>query len=633
MIAQTFSNFVRRVSGLLVCTFLCSLFIAAQSPSPTPLTDENGNTPLHAAVRARNLSSAKVLTDAGADVNAENKARETPVTLAADTRNAQMLLLLLSKGGDLTAAVGHIIDADDESTLRLVVGQYDVAITNEMFDTAMSRRSFGIAKLGLGRGVNPEHALKAALDANVEQLIEAAVKAGASGDPVLKFAFERGDLNLARTALERYNASPDLGLSLAVEHGDTAFTRLALSRGADPTLGLSAAARADNEVIVQTLLDAKADPNAGVAPAAEARHYDIVMLLVRRGGSPDPAMPIAIRANAEELVGSLLAAGGNGKDPQLMGFAAATKNQRILEMLLAAGGDPTAGMLAAVDINSLETVRFLLDHKADAKPGGFIAAASRRGSQEMVSLLLANGARASAGLTGAVEGDQPAILDHLISKGADAKDPALGLVALAAEKGSTRIVSRLLESGAAPEPGMRPAVMGGHPDVAAVLIKAGASAAAPEYILRACERANTAMAALLLNNGAPKDAVDSLGQPLVHIAVLTWNADLVSTILSLGVDPNAKNRAGDTALHIVADDEASKGYPKFKKQGRKRLPLLNALIAGKADVNASNAKGEFVLKIADDDYVKDVLKAAGAAKDQKDLDKKNSKTAAQRPGI
>jgi ankyrin repeat protein len=631
MIAPNLAQVGRLTVGIFFCTLFCTILVVGQSPTPTPAPDEKGNTPLLLAVRDRNLSAAKVLVDQGSDVNARNNAGETPVTLAADSRNAQMLLMLLSKGGDLAAAVRHVVDADDEQTLRLVAGQYDIVMTDQMFDTAMRNRSFGIAKLGLGRGVDPEHALKAALDSNVEPLIEAAVQAGASGDPVLKFAFDRGDRTLARTALERYHASPDLGLSLAIEHRDTDFMRIALSQGANATLALSSAARGGDQMIVQTLLDANADPNAGVAAAAEGRHYDIVMLLVRRGGSPDPAMPIAVRAKAQELVASLLASGANGKVPDLMALAAANDDQRIMEMLLSAGADPTAGMLAAVENNGLDTVRFLLGRKADARAGILIAAASRRGSQEMVSLLLSNGANANAGLAGAVAGDQPAILDYLISKGADPKDPSLGLVATAAGSGFGRTVSRLLAAGAVAEPGMRPAVMGGHTDVVAILIKAGASTASPEYIVKACQTGDTGLAALLLTSGAPKDAVDGLGQPLAHIAALTWNADLVTTILGLGVDPNAKNRAGDTALHVVADDEASNGYPKFKKQGRKRLPVLSALIAGKANVNAANAKGEFVLKVADDDYVKDVLKAAGAAKDQKDLDKKNAKSASQKP--
>lgn len=103
---------------------------------------------------------------------------------------------------------------------------------------------------------------------------------------------------------------------------------------------------------------------------------------------------------------------------------------------------------------------------------------------------------------------------------------------------------------------------------------------------------------------------------MIIIGALSWQADLVRVLLNNGVDPNAKNRAGDTALHIVANDEASKGYPKFKKMKKARLPVVQALVDGGADVNATDAKGETVLKSlgGGDDDVKKIIIPAGAVK-------------------
>ena len=56
--------------------------------------------PLHGAVARNRLAAARSLLDAGADVNARNKLRKTPLHFAADLGDFQMCKLLLSHGAD-----------------------------------------------------------------------------------------------------------------------------------------------------------------------------------------------------------------------------------------------------------------------------------------------------------------------------------------------------------------------------------------------------------------------------------------------------------------------------------------------------------------------------------------------------
>ena len=62
-------------------------------------------------------------------------------------------------------------------------------------------------------------------------------------------------------------------------------------------------------------------------------------------------------------------------------------------------------------------------------------------------------------------------------------------------------------------------------------------------------------------------------------------ADAVRVLLAAGANPNAKNPAGDTALHIAAHDG--------------KLDPLRALVEGGADVNAKNAKGQTALQVVE----------------------------------
>ncbi len=60
----------------------------------------NGETPLHQVAYRADLASAKLLLDAGADVNVKTKNGETPLNNA---RNAESIKLLLDAGADIDA--------------------------------------------------------------------------------------------------------------------------------------------------------------------------------------------------------------------------------------------------------------------------------------------------------------------------------------------------------------------------------------------------------------------------------------------------------------------------------------------------------------------------------------------------
>ena len=204
------------------------------------------------------------------------------------------------------------------------------------------------------------------------------------------------------------------------------------------------------------------------------------------------------------------------------------------------------------------------------------------------------------------------MIRFLLERKADATNPVL--IEAAALRSNTQIIDLLLERGANATNGMWGAVNGGNAATVSYLIGKNGDATTPRLIEKAVGAANAPVADVLLKSGAPKDHIDGIGQPLMILGMLTWKVDIVKTLLENGVNPDLKNKAGDTALHIVADDEASKGYPKFKQQKKGRLPMLEVLIAGKADINAVNAKGETVLKVADGGDVKKILEAAGASK-------------------
>ena len=68
------------------------------------ITDDNGSTPLHWAIRTESIESIEFLIEQGADVNAADDNGLTPLHWTTCTDNIKLAELLLEKGADINAA-------------------------------------------------------------------------------------------------------------------------------------------------------------------------------------------------------------------------------------------------------------------------------------------------------------------------------------------------------------------------------------------------------------------------------------------------------------------------------------------------------------------------------------------------
>ena len=73
---------------------------------------------------------------------------------------------------------------------------------------------------------------------------------------------------------------------------------------------------------------------------------------------------------------------------------------------------------------------------------------------------------------------------------------------------------------------------------------------------------------------------DRKGQTLLHLATDSGISEMVATLLTLGVDVNAQDIRGDTALHVAAKSQNS------------NAAVIKALIDGGADIQTRNFAGE-----------------------------------------
>lgn len=265
--------------------------LIAEGPELVKARDQAGSTPLHHAAGFGTLATMKLLLDKGADVNAANRRKSTPLFWAIrdEARDQAKLRLLIDRGADVNA--------------KTVEGRTPVYHAAFMGDGA------AILRLLLEKGATPD----------VKTLI---------GTTPLMAAAGRANTEAMRLLIEKgadVNAKSSAGataLMAAAFTGNPAGVRMLIKKGADVNVrtkrnetALANAATAGNEETVKLLLDHGAEVNVqdirGYSPLLYAAGSDampaavVKMLLAKsadinaKGDDETAAMLAAKRGDSE----------------------------------------------------------------------------------------------------------------------------------------------------------------------------------------------------------------------------------------------------------------------------------------------------------------------------------------------
>ena len=353
------------------------------------------------------------------------------------------------------------------------------------------------------------------------------------------------------------------------EHGLSAWTPWVLHQAAQFT---------SNPTIVRLLLQAGADPNA-----------------------PDDSGLTPLHAGAWNsnpmVVSHLLDAGADLNARENDGYtalhyaAAQSGNGRVVKALLDRGADPLA------ESNDGRTPLH--------------SALSYRAEPSVVSTMLAAGA--DEHLTplqlAALQGDAMA-LGRLLADGADPNETdqyGWGPVHFAVPLGGLEAVSALLAAGA--DPRVR-TISGATPlhlaapqapeSVVAALLRAGADPNAKEdeggrtplhnaawYRQETLLPVVTSLLEAGADPGSSQANMDDDGDGALHLALMNSEvtAPVVGALLNAGADPLARNRSGNTPLHIAADRTDD-------------VAIIEALLVVGADPRAENEDGSRPVHLA-----------------------------------
>lgn len=279
------------------------------------LTDPDGNNALHVAARRGDLDTLKLLVIQGAKLNSVNKRNETALYLAVESSNLKCVKLLLKNKADPSIAT------------KLKVTPLEAAIRNDQSHIALALLNTKIGYPGIHR------VLLLAIQKKMDNLSYTLIKLDKQLDSVddkrRSVLWHSADQGLAKTTAQLI-ASKKIDVNRKDINGHSALAQ-AVKRGRFEIVRLLSDHRAD----LTTRTD---EGNTLLMLAVLSKNPEIVEFLLARSFDIN-AQDIDI--NAQDKVG----------ETALM-LAAATGQDRIIEMLINAGAD--AQLRNKEDLNAFQ---------------------------------------------------------------------------------------------------------------------------------------------------------------------------------------------------------------------------------------------------------------------------------------
>ncbi|KAJ5710568.1 ankyrin repeat-containing domain protein [Penicillium malachiteum] len=298
-------------------------------------------TPLQAAVKSGNITMARMLLRAGANIDGRPRKRYgwTPVQLCAAAGNQRLIEILMRKGGDINAPAGEFFG---RTALQAAASHSDVSVLSFLIEEGADPNGLPADQKGLT-------ALQAAVKAANVEAVQLLLDAGANvntdrkltdGVTAIGLAFDITDdvsrdeiLGLLRRAGADYKAAKGLDLASGLLHSavrrrDVKTVQSLLESGKNSNIGycritkrtpLQQACYDGNEVIVRLLTDHGAQVNAApwraggytaLQAASLQGHTTIAKLLLKLGanvnslksGDGYSAVELAVKCSRYELI-------------------------------------------------------------------------------------------------------------------------------------------------------------------------------------------------------------------------------------------------------------------------------------------------------------------------------------------
>ncbi|XP_067663616.1 serine/threonine-protein phosphatase 6 regulatory ankyrin repeat subunit A-like [Haliotis asinina] len=578
--------------------------------------NRDGCTPLHCAVAKRNLETVELFAEAfgvndsthtssnltdishltqlmvkhGADVNAVNKEKLTPLHVAASSKSFDVIGVLLTEGADANAVdkngqtpLHHLFGSNLETASVTETSELKATHTDTPDNDGASKAPSSVFDIPDSKGNTPLHS---ALKANFTKGAITLVKAGARVNAKNNIAVSPLHLLAGNTNMKSTRSEND-AVQMVIEYSRDISVKD--NRGYTPLM-----MAVENNKDISPLLKAGADIND-----KDHKGKTLLMTAIERN-----SRGIEVESN---LIPKLIAGGANvnardnkGNTPLMLAIKVRPHILSLMSasQLIATGADVNAqdkdGNTDGKDENSKNI--------SDKTALHFFSQNDYDFDTRTISQLIAAGADVNAQdndgnttlMTSVTAGHD---ISSLLRAGADVNSKnksgktALHLVSKGVFDNGTRTISQLIAAGAGvnaqDNDGNTPlmtSVTAGH-DISS-LLGAGADVnsknksgkTALHLVSKGVFDIGTRTISQLIAAGADVNAQDNDGNTPLMTSVTAGHD--ISSLLRAGADVNSKNKSGKTALHLV-----SKGV--FDIGTR----TISQLIAAGADVNAQDNDG------------------------------------------
>ena len=578
--------------------------------------DDEGNTPLHHAVKGEHRDVAELLIGKGADVNARNQRGFTPIEVFTGYEKTGLAGMLLANGAGIP-------------TIHVAALLGDLAKVKAFIDQGVP--------VDANKGGTSETALFIAARAGQKEVAEFLIDRGAdTKGGILRSAGsgEVAELLIANGADVDGRDGKGGPLRNAAASGRIDVVKVLLANGADTeakdgngqtALSISMTSQCKESVLflVANGADVNTKDRSGQTPliyVARLGWKDAAEALIAKGADidarskwgPSP-LSFATRFGRADVVELLITKGANplaksrpDSDKTLCDVALEENHKEVVRVLAAKGVTDIPRIHIAAYLGDLDGIRRLVKETKDLerrdKNGKTpLSYASLGGNAEIVGLLIDQSAKLDAadkkGMTPlhyAAFGNHKATVGLLLAGGADINTDS--------DKGTPlhMAISSV----------KNPAMSDNDPtDMAELLIDKGAdlnvcskTAGTPLHL--AVGRVQKRMVKLLIAKGADvnaKGGEEVKGGTPLHAAVFhPYGADVAVSLIRNGADVNARDNDGATLLHLATQQP-------FRK------PHIELLLDYGADVNAKDNEGRTPLMLAkeEDRYV-ELLRKHGA---------------------
>nr|XP_055076899.1 transient receptor potential cation channel, subfamily N, member 1 isoform X1 [Misgurnus anguillicaudatus] len=556
------------------------LLSSQSEPQLRAVKSENGDTVLHISCRRKDVETAKVLVESGANPDSQNNEWQTPLHIAAFQGDENMLKFLYH-----CKANPNILDKMDRSPLHIAAEQGHTSVveilTEKFKSCVLARTKDGNTLLHIASQCGHPGTALAFLRKGVPLHMP-----NKSGAVCLHAAAKRGHTAVVKALLQkgaRVDSTAKTGqtaLHVAVENCKPQVVQMLLGFGAQVQLRggkaqetpLHIAARVkEGERVAEMLLKSGADVNAEqengeTAMHVAARHGSLQMIkaLIQEGGDVtftskvgENPLHVAVRHChahvAEEILNYLM----NERSHQEALLCVQQGNQdgeTPLHLAAELKGESVHQTDEDIDI-----IKILMEHHAD------ITAVTKQTGETPLhySARLGNTALLQEMLAYVPSSQlQTAVNKH--SK--NGRSPLL----LAAEQGHTEVVQTLLQHNARVDvfdeegkAAIHLAAEQGHQDIVDILLSHKAFVNAKTKLgltpLHLSAQSGSARLVRLLveTHQATIDALSLSKQTPLHLAAASGQLDVCHCLLNLKADVTATDIHGQTPLHLAAENDHS----------------------------------------------------------------------------